>query len=231
MFAVPPDVTSVGGPLAAGEYFARVRGLNGAGPGPASNEARFRVGDVPACDAPQPPVLLPATVDRPHRHARRGARRATWRSATIACSSARRRRQRSRDARRRARDLVRRARAAGACITSPLLATNACGTSTPSNPIEVIVSARRARPRPPTCAATVSGSQVTLAWDAVAAPRRTCSRPGSRPASATSRRSRSPRHGLAVTGVPSGTYYVRVRAVGVGGATSVPSAEIVIVVP
>ena len=39
-----------------------MRGLNGAGPGQASNEARFRVGEVPACDAPRPPVLLPATV-------------------------------------------------------------------------------------------------------------------------------------------------------------------------
>ena len=80
-------MTSVSGDLAAGEYFARVRGVNGAGPGPASNEASFRVGEVPACDAPQAPLLLPATVvGRAITLAWQGAA-GRRRSATIGCSS------------------------------------------------------------------------------------------------------------------------------------------------
>ena len=111
---VAPDVTTVGGDLAAGEYFARVRGVNGAGPGPASNEARFRVGEVPACDAPEAPVLLPATINGASRHAV-VARAAERRDRQL--SPARRvdrRRQRSGDARRRPGDLVCGAGAAGA---------------------------------------------------------------------------------------------------------------------
>lgn len=62
IFGLPPTVTAVSADVPPGEYFARVRGVNGTLAGLPSNETSFRVGDLPACDAPLAPVLLPATV-------------------------------------------------------------------------------------------------------------------------------------------------------------------------
>ena len=223
---VPPDVTSVGGPLPAGEYFARVRGVNGAGVGPASNEARFRVGDVPACDAPRPPVLLPATVIgrivtlawRAPGNVAVGAYRLLVGSAPGGSDLA----------------ILDVGPVTSFVAVAPpgvyhvtVLATNACGTSTPSNPIDVSVGVLDppANLRRPSAARRSRSRGVPSRR-----PRRTCSRPAPLPASAMPRPSRSSRQDR-LNGVPSGTYYVRVRAVASGGATSAPSAEIVVVVP
>jgi hypothetical protein len=63
IFAVPSSIFGGSGRLDNGVYFARVRGTNIAGEGPASNEVRFTIG-VTGCDLdrPDPPVLLPATI-------------------------------------------------------------------------------------------------------------------------------------------------------------------------
>ena len=92
-----------------------------------------------------------------------------------------------------------------------MLAINACGTSTPSNPIEVIVG--DAPPAPANLRATVSGNQVTLAWDAVAGATSYVLEAGSGPGLNDPATLPLATTGLSVTGVPSGTYYVRVRAV------------------
>ena len=188
VFTVPPDITSVGGPLPAGEYFARVRGLNSVGPGQASNEARFRVGAVPACDAPQPPVLLPATVT---------GRIVTlaWRApGNVAVGSYR---------------LLVGSVPGGSDLAAldvgpvtsfvamappgvyhvTVLATNACGVSTPSNPIVISVGVTRS--------ACESDRERERASGGAVVERRggrdvVCARGLVRPASVTRRRSHSP---------------------------------------
>ena len=61
---VPANMLAVQGAIPQGQYFARVRGINHTGNGPASNEASFVVGAVAPCalGIADPPVLLPATV-------------------------------------------------------------------------------------------------------------------------------------------------------------------------
>ena len=61
---VPANMLAVQGAIPQGQYFARVRGINHTGSGPASNEASFVVGAVAPCalGIADPPVLLPATV-------------------------------------------------------------------------------------------------------------------------------------------------------------------------
>ena len=227
VFAVPSAVTSATGEPGAGEYFARVRGVNAAGVGPVSNETSFRVGDVPACDAPRAPLLLPATVvGRVIGLLWQGPRVTAVGNYRLLAGSTP-----------GGSDLaildVGPVTSLSAVVPPgryffTLLAINACGTSTPSNTIEVVVSA--APPAPGNLRATVNGSQVTLAWNAVAEATSYVLEAGSAlglndvavfPLVAT---------GLTVDGVPSGTYYLRVRAVRAGVA-SIPSAEVIIVVP
>ena len=229
VFGVASEVTAVGADLAAGEYFARVRGVNGAGPGPASNEARFRVGEVPACDAPEAPVLLPATINgrfvtvswRASRNAAVGTYRLLVGSLPGASDLA----------------ILDVGPVTSFVAAAPpgrynitLIATNNCGTSTPSNPIEVIVSATDATPAPANLRAVINGHQVTLAWDTVTGATSYLLEAGYAPGLTNAVTVPVGATGLTVDGVPSGTYYVRVRAVG-GGVLSAPSGEIVVIVP
>lgn len=155
--------------LEPGEYFARVRGRNRAGDGPASNETRIRVGPVPACDAPDPPVLLPATINgalvtlswRAPRNAAVGNYRLLVGSVPDAS------------------DLLTLdvdAVTSFAGVAPPgryhvaIRATNPCGSSpTPSNSITVVVGAATVPPAPANLRATVSGRRVIVLWDAVSA--------------------------------------------------------------
>ena len=60
-FRLLPSTLNVAAVFSDGQYVARVRGVNGSGTGPASNEVRFVVG-APGCTpgAVDPPVLYPA---------------------------------------------------------------------------------------------------------------------------------------------------------------------------
>ena len=226
-FTIPTAVTSVSGPLPASEYFARVRGINAAGPGEPSNEVHFRVGDVPACDAPQAPVLLPATVTN---------RLVTlaWRAPGNVAVGAYRLLVGSTPG---ASDLAVFDVGAVTAFTATappgvyyvtVLALNSCGTSTASNAIVVTV----AEIDPPSnLTAAVAASQVALSWGAVAGAVSYQLEAGFGPGLSNAGTASVTTTGLVINGVPSGTYYVRVRAVAPSGATSAPSAEIVVVVP
>ena len=226
-FTIPTAVTSVSGALPAGEYFARVRGINSAGPGQPSNEVRFRVGDVPACDAPQAPVLLPATVTN-------RLVTLTWHAPGNVAAGAYRVLVGSTPV---ARDLAVfdvgpvtafTAAAPPGVYYVTVLAINSCGDSTASNPIVVSVGELDA---PGNLTAAVTGNQVALLWGAVADAVSYRLEAGFGPGLSNAATVSVTTTGLVINGVPSGTYYVRVRAVAPSGATSAPSAEIVVVVP
>ena len=230
--SVPLPVTelSVSGALAPGDYFARVRGINAAGQGPASNEARFRVGDVSACDLPDPPVLLPATVSgssvtlswRPPRNAAVASYRLLAGSAPGASDLA-------------VFDVgpvtAFVADAGPGIYYVTLLAINSCGTSNPSASLEVVVGDTTGSPAPPSDVhASVDGDRVTIQWSAVAGATSYLVEAGSAPGASDIAVQPVAAPMLVAEGVPSGVYYVRVRAVGAGGA-SVPSIEVVVTVP
>lgn len=112
-----------------------------------------------------------------------------------------------------------------------VVAQNAGGPSAPSNEVTVVV-AGATPPGAPTLAATVAGSTVTVSWS-----------PGSggTPAIYTLSAAGSPGGapiatvplsgtGAVFTGVPSGTYYLRLTATNAAG-TSPPSNEVVVSVP
>ena len=226
VFVLPRAITSASADLAAGEYFARVRGVHALGAGPASNETSFRVGDVPACDAPPAPLLLPATVVGRSIaiswHVQRVPAIGSYRLyvGSIAGAS----------------DLY---AATLGPVTSfvadappgryffTLVATNACGTSPPSNAIEALVS--DGPPAPANLRAAVTGAFVHVAWDAVAGATSYVLEAGSAPGLSNVGGFPIATTAVSLDGVPSGTYYVRVRAIR-DDRSSVPSGEIVIVV-
>ena len=227
VFTVAAAVRSVSGALPDGEYFARVRGTNAAGAGQPSNEVRFRVGAAPECDVPQPPVLLPATITG--RFVTLG-----WRAPGNVAGAGYR--------------LLVGSTPGGSNLavidvgpvtaftaTAPpgvyyvtVLALASCGASTPSN--SIVVSVDTLEP-PGNLTASVTGSQVALSWGAVAGAVSYRLEAGFGPGLSNVATVSVTSAGMVVTGVPSGTYYVRVRAVNSSGATSAPSAEIVVVVP
>jgi uncharacterized repeat protein (TIGR01451 family) len=227
VFALPSGITTGSGVLAPGEYAARIRGLNAAGAGQASNEVRFRVGDVPACDPLRAPVLLPATV-------RDRVVTLGWRLPVDTGVSTYRLLIGSVPG---AGDLaiVDLPAATAFVATAPpgsyhvtVLATNACGAIAASNPIVVDVAA--IDPPANMRAAVIGPNRVGLAWSAVTGARSYVLEAGFAPG----RRDLSfatAATGIVFNDVPAGTYHVRVRAVGVRGETSAPSGEIVVTVP
>ena len=109
-------------------------------------------------------------------------------------------------------------------------ATNACGTSGPSNGIAVVVTPGPVLPpAPANLRALVDGLRVIVEWDAVAGATSYVLEAGMAPGVIdVSVPVGTPMYANAA--VTPGTYYVRVRAVGPSGA-GVPSPDIVVVVP
>ncbi len=109
-------------------------------------------------------------------------------------------------------------------------ARNAVGTSAPS--ADVIATVGCSAPAPPSTFTTVvSGNTVTFAWNVAGGTTSTVIDAGFAPgATALSTPFTAPAAGIAVPGVPPGTYYVRARALNTCG-TSGPSVERTVVVP
>ena len=112
-------------------------------------------------------------------------------------------------------------------------AGNAWGWSPPSADVRLVVDGTTGVPMPPVdLVATVSGAAVTLTW----APPSSGTLPSTYQVEASLQAdtlrpvAASPATSIAAGGVPSGTYYVRVRAVTSAGAGP-PTATIVVVVP
>ena len=78
--------------------------------------------------------------------------------------------------------------------------------------------------------ASVDGDRVTIQWSAVAGATSYLVEAGSAPGASDIAVQPVAAPMLVAEGVPSGAYYVRVRAVGAGGA-SVPSIEVLVIVP
>ncbi|MGE3886898.1 MAG: hypothetical protein AB7H81_10730 [Vicinamibacterales bacterium] len=109
---------------------------------------------------------------------------------------------------------------------------NDCGTGLASN--EVIVQVGGPPPAPPAnLQFAVSGSTVTLSWDAPttgAPPTFYRLEAGSAPGLADLATATTADRTFVTTSVPDGTYYVRVRSVNATGA-SAPTPDVVIVIP
>jgi hypothetical protein len=204
------------------------RRVNEAGAGPASNDSFFRVGEPPAgggggggggggaCNVPDAPVLLPATV---------AARTltVTWRAPRNAPGLG------------NLAVLDVGAVTAFATTVPPgtyhvsVQAMNECGSSALSNNLPLQVSLAGAPAAPSNVRALVNGHTVTLSWDAVPGAAAYVIEAGFTPG-ATNAAFPIGATTITAPGVPRATYYVRVRAVGAAGASG-PSAEIVVAVP
>jgi hypothetical protein len=112
-------------------------------------------------------------------------------------------------------------------------AANDCGNSGPSNEVAVTLDGTTSIPGPPTAlTAVVAGRRVTFTWTPPAS--------GGTPASYVIEAGTTPggvianlpttAPGLVVPNAPSGTFYVRVRAVNAAG-TSPPTGDVTVVVP
>ena len=225
---IPPGVLQVSDVLADGFYVARIRAVNAAGEGPASNDVTFRVGvRGSACEVPDAPVLLPATVAGDRLTIVWRAPRNTPVSRYLLFGGS-------------APGLADLAIIDVGSVTSfsttiapgiyyvMIEAANACGISARSTTV-VIVTTTMAPPAPQHVTATVLGDNVVLNWEAVAGASSYLVDVGIVPG-ASHATFPTAASNLAVRNVASGVYYVRVRAVGRAGA-SAPSVELVIVVP
>ncbi len=215
---------ALSGPIPAGTYYWRVRAQNAAGPGPDSTEGSFTV----AASAPPPPAGLVATVGNL-------SVALSWGAVSGATSY-----------------VVQIGRAPGdvsfysTSVNAPSLsgpipagtyywrvcAMNANGTSvsSPEGVFTVTAGSPTQPAMPVNLGAQVNGSTVSLSWA-----------PGAGGASGYSVEA-GPSQGSAAYGavavtqpsisfpnVPNGTYYLRVRATGAGGA-SAPTADVVVTV-
>jgi predicted phage tail protein len=114
-------------------------------------------------------------------------------------------------------------------------AVNSAGTSAPSNEVVVFVGVPPPPAPPVNFAATVAGSQVTLAWSPgsqamTGPPTYFVVEAGSAPGAINYGVQAIAATGVVVGGVPPGVYYVRIRAANATG-WSAPSQEIVVSVP
>ena len=109
-------------------------------------------------------------------------------------------------------------------------ARNAAGTSAASSDVVVNVGCSPAV-APTTFTTVITGSSVAVAWNVAAGTTSTVIDAGYSPgATALSTPFAAPTAGVTVPGVPSGTYYLRARALNACG-TSSPSVERTVVIP
>jgi fibronectin type III domain protein len=221
--------------VSAGTYFVRVRAINSAGGGAASNEVQVVVGGAPPCATLSAPTALAATIN--------GATVVLSWAAPSGCSPA--------------SYIIQAGSAPGASnlanFSTGSTATSFTATgvgqgtyfvrvlsesgavqSAPSTEVVFVVGTCGTAPPPPTnLQFTVNGSTVVFTWLAPSggcAPASYLLQAGSSPGA--SNLANSPVNGttLTATGVANGTYYVRVVAVNAVGQ-STPSNEVVVTLP
>ncbi len=110
-----------------------------------------------------------------------------------------------------------------------VVAEGICGASAPSGDLPVVIGGA-APPLMPTVQSQVTGSTVTVTWDAVAGAAGYRLVAGTAPLLANITAFDTTGTALVAPGVPPGVYWVRVYAIGAGGP-SAPSREMMIVVP
>jgi hypothetical protein len=108
-------------------------------------------------------------------------------------------------------------------------ALNPCGISALTGD-HLISVAGVAPPAPPAATSIVAGNTVTIQWNAVPGATGYKLDAGTGPTLANVVSFPTPNTSLTAPGVPSGTYYVRIFAIGAAG-TSFPSNELVVIVP
>jgi uncharacterized repeat protein (TIGR01451 family) len=224
---VGPGTTTARGALPPGDYFVRVRGVNAAGQGPASQEVRVQLGARPSCEVPEAPVLLPAAVtDRRVQLAWRESRNTAVARYRVLVGS-----------QPGVADLFTFDVGPVTVFGAPappreyfvsVVATNDCGASAASNVIRVDVAP--GPPAPANLRGAVNGSRVSVGWDAVPRVDGYLLEVGTAPGQTDIASIPTTATGFAADEVASGTYHVRVRAVR-AGLRSEPSGEVVLVVP
>ncbi len=234
-FSIPVTVTSFASAVPPGTYYVRVRGRNAAGTGPASNELRLVVDPTTGISPPEPPTTPAAFMT--------GARLTfTWADALTGGTTT--------------SYLVEAGSATGLANIATLpvqgrtftfntvppgfyflrvRAVNSAGVSAPSAEAMIVVGGVPSPPGAPDFTSlTAAGSTVTLTWTApVLGPTTSyVIEAGSAKglANIASLNTGSTATTASFSGVPAGTYYLRLRAVNAQGP-SVVSNERVITIP
>jgi hypothetical protein len=109
-----------------------------------------------------------------------------------------------------------------------VLASSPCGVSAPSADVPIVVDVATP-PVAPSVIAQVSGNTVSIAWTAVPGALGYRFEAGSGPLQRDLASVSTPSTSLVAGGVPPGTYYVRVIAVGASGESLRPDEVVVIV--
>jgi hypothetical protein len=209
--------TTLSTSVPAAEYHVRVHAVHGGVAGPASNDVVVR---VPGCDTPEPPrrptaAMFRNTVDLtwpPVLGAASYVLTARWDDQVFSFDTGN-------------SVTSMRTTAPDGNYSVDVRARNACGTSVPSPPTQAIVMCLP--PAAPQLSASVTGPTVTLDWrDSASVESTFVVDVGSASGAANLGSFRTDTTALSGT-PPVGTYYVRVRAETVCGA-SPPSNEVIV---
>jgi hypothetical protein len=106
-------------------------------------------------------------------------------------------------------------------------AANAAGTSSPSNEISLLVGCIAPPAAPTGLSNQVSGSTVSLTWNATSGATGYVLEAGTAPGAANVGAAPVASNGMVVPGVPTGAYYVRVRAVNSCGSSAATTDSLV----
>jgi hypothetical protein len=223
--------TSFTTPAPNGGYYVRVVPRNGFGAGPASNEVFLRVGP--------PPCSLPPSTPNPLTFTKAGLSvNLSWGLSDTAAGYVL-----EAGSAPGAVDLANAPVGNVTAYATPaaagvyyvrVRAVSACGVSAPTNEILVTLDGSVPLPETPTgLAATVAGSTVSIRWTPATGGGTAAGyrfEAGYAPGLSNAAVVLTATPSFAAAGVPSGTYFVRVRGVNAAGA-SAPTADITVVVP
>ncbi|MDH4065021.1 MAG: fibronectin type III domain-containing protein, partial [Acidobacteriota bacterium] len=213
-----------------GTYYLRLRAANGRGTSPATGDVQVVVGAA-SCGAPlDPPSDLVASVTGQQVTL-------SWTPASGAAVTAYRVEAGTQPGAATLRVAVAGGRSGYTAAAPPgayvvrVRALGPCGDSQPSNEVLVLVGGVGAAPTPPTnLDASITGNAVTLTWDPSAGAAGYIVEAGSAAGASNLAAVAVPATTFTAMGVPSGVYFLRVRAGGADGLSS-PSDELILFVP